>query len=266
MLSIQVTKLFKQDDEYDATQEVVKAMSRVIKASNYRAREPMIKCFTSLRLNEALIREARETRALGDNAVGAANKKQKHKTRLNRKQEKAHKLLDRDLREAKGEVTRKAYGRRQTEILNQIFATYFRILKNSRHSPLLPAVLQGLSKQAHLIDASFFGDLMGVLKTIMLDTQLGTRVALECVRTGCTLLSGQAGMAVNIDVKGFHDTLYSSLYKLKGNDADVSTALMCFRLLLHERREVSLERVAGYSPHRLLYSRECCECSKRCSS
>ena len=34
----------------------------------------------------------------------------------------------------------------QTEILQLVFATYFRILKNSRHSPLLQPVLEGLAK------------------------------------------------------------------------------------------------------------------------
>ena len=78
---------------------------------------------------------------------------------------------------------------------------YFRVLKNARQSPLLPAVLQGLGRHAHLIDAAFFGDLMKVLKSVMEDRQLGTRITLECVKCGCTLLSGQSGMAVNIDIK-----------------------------------------------------------------
>lgn len=34
----------------------------------------------------------------------------------------------------------------QTEVLQLVFATYFRILKNSRHSPLLQPVLEGLAK------------------------------------------------------------------------------------------------------------------------
>jgi hypothetical protein len=41
---------------------------------------------------------------------------------------------------------------------------------------MLPAVLKGLSKHAHLIDAAFFGDLMKVLKTIMEDSDLGVGV------------------------------------------------------------------------------------------
>jgi nucleolar complex protein 3 len=85
-----------------------------------------------------------------------------------------------------------------------------------------------------------------VLHDIMRDPQLGTEVSLGCVRTGCLLLSGQTGMALNVDVKAFHDMLFAILLELRDDDEIVSTALMCARLLLHERREVSLERVAAF--------------------
>lgn len=52
-----------------------------------------------------------------------------------------------------------------TEILKQIFTIYFRVLKFATKSPLLSVVLEGLSAFAHLIDASFFGDLMKVCYT-----------------------------------------------------------------------------------------------------
>ena len=38
----------------------------------------------------------------------------------------------------------------QTEVLQLVFAIYFRILKNSRHSPLLQPVLEGLAKYLHI--------------------------------------------------------------------------------------------------------------------
>lgn len=80
----------------------------------------------------------------------------------------------------------------------------------------------------------------------MADPQLGTGVTLKCVKTGCTLLSGQAGMAVNIDTKTFHDALYLAFLDAAGDNENVATALVCIRLLLHERREVSLDRVAAF--------------------
>jgi nucleolar complex protein 3 len=120
----------------------------------------------------------------------------------------AGKELDDEWKSANVNVNKHALGRRQTETLNHIFATYFRVLKHGRSSPMLPAVLKGLSKHAHLIDASFFGDLMKVLQAIMEDEDLGPATTLNCVLTGCKLLSGQAGMSLNIDVKTFHDALY----------------------------------------------------------
>lgn len=53
-------------------------------------------------------------------------------------------------------------------------------------------------------------------------------------------------MAVNIDVKAFHDALYGAFLEVGVRDVDVSTALICIRLLMHERREVSLDRVAAF--------------------
>ena len=55
-----------------------------------------------------------------------------------------------------------------------IFVTYIRVLKNAPHARILPAILdvsmhaccsspQGLSMFAHLIDVSFYSDLMAVL-------------------------------------------------------------------------------------------------------
>lgn len=242
-----IVQLFKQDDDFDASQEVVKAMARVIKASNYRAREEMVAALGSLKLNESAIREHRESKLHGKGGLSAkGGKSSAHRTRMNKKFDKAGKELDEEWKGLNVTVNKQALGRRQTETLNHIFATYFRVLKHGRSSPLLPAVMKGLAKHAHLIDATFFTDLMKVLKTIMEDDSLSTRITLECVMTGCTLLSGQAGLALSIDVKGFHDALYSAFLSVAGNDIEVSTALRCCRLLLHERREVSLERVAAF--------------------
>ena len=48
-----------------------------------------------------------------------------------------------------------------------MFVTYFRVLKTAGHSPLLPPVLEGLAKFAHLINVDFFSDLMAALQTLL---------------------------------------------------------------------------------------------------
>ena len=78
---------------------------------------------------------------------------------------------------------------------------YFRILKNPRPTPLLPAALNGISKFAHLVNIDFFKDLMQVLKDLISqeahptdELSNGTEIIrqrLLCIATAFELLSGQ---------------------------------------------------------------------------
>jgi nucleolar complex protein 3 len=117
---------------FDATQETVKAMSRVIRASNYRVRSEMLRCFFDLKLSAAAIKSYQQQQ-LKDRAADAADSKEaakvkpgkggKHKSRMKKRVNKAHKELDKELRDAQLEVDTQALARRQTAILNQVFAT-----------------------------------------------------------------------------------------------------------------------------------------------
>jgi nucleolar complex protein 3 len=55
----------------------------------------------------------------------------------------------------------------QTSVLDQVFLTYFRILKQAPDSQLLSPALKGLAKFAHLINVDFFADLMSVLSSLL---------------------------------------------------------------------------------------------------
>ena len=52
-------------------------------------------------------------------------------------------------------------------MLNQVFVTYFRILKHGQQSPLLSTVLEGLARYSLLINVDFFADLMAALQTLV---------------------------------------------------------------------------------------------------
>lgn len=54
-----------------------------------------------------------------------------------------------------------------TNIMNEVFATYFRILRRSPTSKLLPAVLAGLSKFAHLINVEFVDEVVTSLRQLV---------------------------------------------------------------------------------------------------
>jgi hypothetical protein len=81
---------------------------------------------------------------------------------------------------------------------------------------------------------------------------------LECLvfTLQCTSLTFVGGGDMPFWTQAFHDMLFSILLELDDNDETISVALMCVRLLMHERREVSLERVAAFV-------RRLCEASLR---
>jgi nucleolar complex protein 3 len=81
---------------------------------------------------------------------------------------------------------------------------YFRILKHTTPTPLLPAALLGISKFAHLVSIDFFKDLMAVLRGLIaretvldedeqsaVDASESARLRLACIVTAFELLSGQ---------------------------------------------------------------------------
>lgn len=69
---------------------------------------------------------------------------------------KAEKELAKELKEVETTVNSKTLAHNQTQILSQVFAIYFRVLKFAAKSELLGAVLEGLGRFAHLIDTSFY--------------------------------------------------------------------------------------------------------------
>lgn len=96
------------------------------------------------------------------------------------------------------------YTQQHTETLKLLFVLYFRILKNTTPTPLLPAALTGISRIAHLVNIDFFKDLMKVLKELISREATGmeeegaavsdvndVQHRLLCIVTAFELLSGQ---------------------------------------------------------------------------
>jgi nucleolar complex protein 3 len=80
--------------------------------------------------------------------------------------------------EVQASANEKQLGHNQTQILEQIFALYFRVLKQAQDSPLLAACLEGLGKFAHLIDTNFYDDLFVVRHRVVVGRVLACPPAL----------------------------------------------------------------------------------------
>ncbi|KAF9929356.1 hypothetical protein FBU30_001622 [Linnemannia zychae] len=217
-------EVFTEDEAGEVSLDAVKLITKMIKSKSYLVHPNVINIFLSLRLKEEL---PTRTNADEDNNPKKRKKKEKvHISKKNRKLLKAKKEVEVEMKEAEAVVDKEEKMRMQTETLKLVFITYFRILKHASGSPLLPAVLEGLAKFAHLINVDFFTDLLEVLKKIMVGgadaqqfdnyTPANRRTQLLCIVTAFQLLQGQ-GEALNIDLKAFYNEFYTTLLTVAMN-------------------------------------------------
>ncbi|KAF9426955.1 hypothetical protein BGZ94_005726, partial [Podila epigama] len=217
-------EVFTEDESGEVSLDAVKLITKMIKSKSYLVHPNVISVFLSLRLKEEL-----PTRQNGDEDSNPRKRKKKEKVHIskkNRKLLKAKKEVEIEMKEAEAVVDKEEKMRMQTETLKLVFITYFRILKHAPGSPLLPAVLEGLAKFAHLINVDFFTDLLEVLKKIMVGgpdsehfdtyTPANRRTQLLCIVCAFQLLQGQ-GEALNIDLKAFYKEFYTSLLAVAMN-------------------------------------------------
>ncbi|KAI9501551.1 hypothetical protein GGI25_005525 [Coemansia spiralis] len=256
-----ILRLFRNDVSGEYSQNAVILASKRIKRLSYRVDPSALRPWLHLRLREEL-RENPEDRKRAEDEQrrkeqlrekrkllkrkkgGAALREAKRALHESKKQVKARKVqqeVDKSLREADAEVTREEREKWYGETLKQVFITYFRILKQKDNiGGLLPAVLEGLAKYAHLISVEFFVDLFHLLKKIMrgqhgvgigaedvelegvdeandlVSSRVSLRTSLLCILTALHILTGQ-GEALNLDLKDFFYQLYALLPPLSAN-------------------------------------------------
>uniref|UniRef100_A0A8C3QZ36 Nucleolar complex protein 3 homolog n=1 Tax=Cyanoderma ruficeps TaxID=181631 RepID=A0A8C3QZ36_9PASS len=242
-----VKKLFKQDKLGYASLGVVKVISGLVRGRNYDVRPEVLKVFLHLRIKEVELQKDSEDIAPKKKFM-TYKEKRKHLSRMQRKWRKAEEKLERELLEAEASESKEKKLKLHTETLNIVFVTYFRILKKAQKSPLLPAVLEGLAKFAHLINVEFFDDLLMVLHSLIASGDLSYRESLHCVLSAFHILSGQ-GDVLNIDPMKFYTHLYKTLFSLHagGTNEDIGIVLQCLDVMFAKRRkQVSQQRALAF--------------------
>ncbi|GAA5929972.1 Noc3p [Sporobolomyces koalae] len=252
-----IIHLFQTDKTTTASNSLhlVRLISRLVRARHFAVRPEVISSLLNLRLKDelgggrvrasadAVYREKEGRKGMvrwnqeknhkgrrGGKAKEAMAKKGSKKAREARKEQYA---VEKEMREAEGEINSEERERNMTETLKLLFALYFRIVKLDYRSPLLPTALEGLARFAHLVNIDFFRDLLEVLKgiikrgvedfaeddeeeetgTALSSTRNDTRERLLCIVTAFELLQGQ-GESLNIDLGDFVSALYAIILPL----------------------------------------------------
>ncbi|XP_042312774.1 nucleolar complex protein 3 homolog isoform X2 [Sceloporus undulatus] len=239
--------LFKQDKLGFASLGVVKVISGLVKSRNYDVRPEVLMTLLHLRIKEVEVKKDAEDIAPKKKFM-SYKEKRKNLSRMQRKWKKAEEKLERELLEAEASESTEKKLKLHTETLNIVFLTYFRILKKAQKSPLLPAVLEGLAKFAHLINLEFFDDLLLVLHSLIVSGALSHRESLHCILSAFHILSGQ-GDVLNIDPLKFYTHLYKTLFMLHAGatNEDVAIMLQCLDVMFTKRRkQVSQQRALAF--------------------
>ncbi|GAB6023340.1 Nucleolar complex protein 3 [Chamberlinius hualienensis] len=237
--------LYKQDKLGDISLEGVKQTAKLIKDRAYNVNPKVLESFLHLKIKDVKLEDIIDERA----------KKLTHKEKLQsmsrRELKKSKKMskLENELQETQAEESKLKKMTFQTEIIKQVFLTYFRVLKKVPNCKLLGAVLEGLSKFAHLINIDFLDDLISVLHDILDRGILNVRQCLHCVLTVFTILSGQ-GTALNIDPLRFYTHCYKQMLSIDTNSVtldEVPLLVTCMDMMINKRKkQVSLPRVFAF--------------------
>ncbi|KAF8077981.1 nucleolar complex-associated protein-domain-containing protein [Lyophyllum atratum] len=233
-----IIRVFREDLTGAVSLEIVRLLNRMVKEKRFNVHPEVLSCLLHLRLktelgvraSESATDKPQKTPSSSKAAARRAKGKNADLPHLSKKAKKAlreKKEIDKEFREAEAEVDKEERAVTQTETLKLLFVLYFRIIKNPRPTPLLPAALHGISKFAHLVNIDFFKDLMKVLKELisrepddeddaiedLTASADDVRHRLLCIVTGFELLSGQ-GEALNIDLSDFVSCLYALILPL----------------------------------------------------
>ncbi|XP_026526555.1 nucleolar complex protein 3 homolog [Notechis scutatus] len=242
-----IKSLFKQDKLGVASLGVVKVISGLVKSRNYDVRPEVLMVLLHLRIKEVEVKKDAED-ITPKKKIMTYKDKRKNLSRMQRKWKKAEEKLERELLEAEASENTEKKLKLHTETLNIVFLTYFRILKKAQKSPLVPAVLEGLAKFAHLINLEFFDDLLMVLHSLIVSGVLSHRESLHCILSAFHILSGQ-GDVLNIDPLKFYTHLYKTLFKIHAGatNEDAAIVLQCLDIMLAKRRkQVTQQRVLAF--------------------
>ncbi|KAF2836797.1 nucleolar complex-associated protein 3 [Patellaria atrata CBS 101060] len=238
-------RLFKDDEDGNASMEAVSMLTKMIKSRNYNIDESILNTFLHLRLLSEFSYKASNSRVDKPEKDTKQGKKTREKrefrTKKQRKLLRENKAIEKEFKEADAAVSHEERDKMQAESLKLVFVTYFRILK-ARIPHLMGAVLEGLAKYAHLINQEFFGDILEALKDLITqaetlsehsspDTETPevpafynpTRASLLCITTAFALLQGQeaakAASTLQLDLTFFTTHLYRLLLPLSVSPA-----------------------------------------------
>jgi hypothetical protein len=244
-----VEHVFDHDQSGHVSLEIVHLIGRHVKSRNYAAHPDMLRVLFGLKLRVDLKDESVQKRL-----------KRGAKKKNNKMDE-----ISRGLRETSGVVDHAERERSQAKMLEDMFVTFFRVMrKGGAQSPLLQVCMEGVSRFSHLINMELVVDLVEALGAMCRADNLPLESSFQCTIAAMRTLRGP-GAALQMDDAEFISYVYKLLPRLvngghrggaytnasrggvvAAQDNVMHLAMLALREAFVVRREHSLERAAAF--------------------
>jgi nucleolar complex protein 3 len=197
-----IEHVFVHDVQGQIAMEAARQVAKMVQKRNFQVRPAVLRTFLALPLRV----HADEVEAAKLAAKAKAKK---------RKKDRELAEIEQEMREGDATVDKIILARAQADTLQAVTLTYFRVLKNeSVPDDVLPAVLEGLAKFAHLINIDTVTDVLAVLRQLLnREKVLPLEAALNCILTAFVTLQGP-GKELKIDPKEYIAPLYHQIPRL----------------------------------------------------
>ncbi|GFS03169.1 nucleolar complex protein 3 homolog [Elysia marginata] len=237
-----IKTVFKQDKSGEVTLEIVKVIGKMAKKLEFEMQPQVLETFLVLKIKEIDLSTPEEKKKM------LKKEKMLKFSRRERKRLKQKEKLDKELLETKATADKQQKLKLHTEIIQAVFETYIRVIKLAAESILLPVVLEGLARFAHLINIEYFDSLFSALNNLIESQVLTDREMLHCMQAAFIILSGQ-GTVINIDPARFYKHFYCALLSVHAGQSSEMTPIVleCLHTMIHKRRkQMSQQRILAF--------------------
>lgn len=208
--------------------------------------------------------EEKAKKKLEREKLAAMKKKQ---SRKERKRGKKMSKLKNELLETEAHATTDQKLKYHRVILKKLFVTYFRLLKfhedlvgekreTKKFVKLLPPVMEGVSKFAHLIDVTLCNDMFSLINNLLDNRDVTTNCKLHCLSAVFVMYRALESELGKVDPESFYKHFYVILTNLNGHDmgeAELNSLNGCINLMFIKRaKQVSNQRYCAFVRRLLL--------------
>lgn len=243
-----LSKALRQDKLGDVSLEVTATICDLTRKRKLSVSASLFRTLLELRLIDVKLADQDEKakRKAEKEKLAAMKKKQ---SRKERKKDKKMKKLKNELLETEAHTTKDQKLKFHRTILKKLFVTYFRLLKyhedligerreTKKFIKLLPPVLEGVAKFAHLIDVSLCNDLFPFMNRLLENRDVSTNCKLHCLSTVFIMYRSLELELGAVDPESFYKHFYLILTDLnasKMNEFELESLVSCVHLMLIKR-------------------------------